>query len=95
MIVRVKIHKRINNDTPLKAIVSVSFDDAFVIHDIKLIKTDKSEFLDMPSHTVKDKNGSDVRRDVVHPLKPEIRKALTKAVVEAYELDTDQYIAVI
>lgn len=81
----VKIRKVIENGKPLKAVASVTVDGAFVIHNVRVIETENAKFVAMPYATCKDAEDKDVRRDVVHPIKPEVRKALETAVFAAYE----------
>lgn len=66
---------------PLKAIVSVTFDDALAVHDIKIVevKNDK-RFIVMPS--IKMPDGT--YRDTVHPMNSEFRHQLTEAVLDEY-----------
>jgi stage V sporulation protein G len=66
---------------PLKAIVSVTFDDALAVHDIKIVevKNDK-RFVVMPS--VKMPDGT--YRDTVHPMNSEFRLQLTEAILARY-----------
>lgn len=82
----VKIRKLFNEDI-LKALVSVTFDDALVIHDIKIIQGPKRLFVAMPSR--KDEKGKDggiaVYRDIAHPIDQEMRQKLETAVFSAYD----------
>ena len=80
----VKVRKLSDNEK-MKAIVSVTFDDEIVIHDIKVIYNEGRLFVAMPSR--KDENGS--FRDIAHPITPQARKQLEDAVLGAYE----QYLA--
>ena len=80
----VKIRKVIENGKPLKAVASVTMDGAFVIHNVRVIETENAKFVAMPYATYQDE-GKDVRRDIVHPIKSEVRKALETAVFAAYE----------
>lgn len=75
--------RRTQKDSPIKAIISVTFDQALVIHDIKIIENGDGSppFLAMPSKRLK--NGE--FRDVAHPIHKEAREALEEAVFEAYK----------
>ncbi len=64
----------------LRAIVSITVDNTFAIHDIKIIQGANRLFAAMPSR--RDENG--VYRDIVHPITGEGRKAFEKAVLDAY-----------
>ena len=50
-----------------------------------MIETENTQFVAMPYATFKDADGKDVRRDIVHPIKSEVRKSLEAAVFAAYE----------
>ncbi len=65
----------------MKAIVSVTFDDQFVIHDIKIIEGDNGVFIAMPSRKMP--NGE--FKDIAHPINLETRVNMQNKVLEAYE----------
>ena len=65
----------------LRAIISITIDDMLAIHDIKVVQGDERLFVAMPSR--RDENG--MFRDIVHPIKSEVRKSLEAAVFAAYE----------
>ena len=77
--VRVRIVK--NNDSKLKAVASVTFDDCFVVHDIKVIEGNEGFFIAMPSRKTTD--GS--YKDIAHPIKTETREELIKVILAAFE----------
>lgn len=77
----VKVRK-IFEEGPMKAVVSVTFDDCFAVHDIKVIETTDKRFVVMPS--VKTMDGT--YRDIVHPTQPSLRAEITEAVISAYEV---------
>lgn len=70
------------DEGPLKAIVSVTFNEALAVHDIKVVTANDKTFVVMPST----KNGEGQYRDTVHPINSEFRQKLTEAVLEAYEV---------
>jgi stage V sporulation protein G len=72
--------KRIENDSKLKAWVSVTFDDVFVVHNIKIIQGQDAMFIAMPNRLTKD----GVLKDIAHPITTEFRQQLQKKVLEAY-----------
>ncbi len=76
----VKIRK-IMSDGRLRAVVSVTIDDMFAVHDIKVVQGDERLFVAM--HSRKDENG--VFRDIVHPISPLARKLFEENILEAYE----------
>lgn len=65
---------------PMKAVVSVTFDNSLAVHDIKVINARDKYFIVMPSR----KNPDGTFRDVVHPINAEFRAELEGAVVKAY-----------
>ena len=75
----VKVRK-LFDEGPMKAIVSVTFDGQLAVHDIKVINARDKYFIVMPSR----KNPDDTYRDIVHPINSQFRVALEKAVIEAY-----------
>lgn len=77
----VKVRKLFNDAEPMKAIVSVTFDGALALHDIKVISARERLFIVMPSR----KNPDGTYRDIVHPINAEFRAELEGAVLAAYE----------
>lgn len=75
----IKIRKFFN-DGPMKAVVSVTFDGALAVHDIKVINAKDKFFIVMPSR----KNPDGTYRDIVHPINSEFRAELEGAVIKAY-----------
>lgn len=77
----IKIRKFFD-DGPMKAIVSVTFDDALAVHDIKVIYARERYFIVMPSR----KNPDGTYRDIVHPINAAFRAELENAVIDAYHV---------
>ena len=75
----VKVRK-LFDEGPMKAIVSVTFDGQLAVHDIKVINARDKFFIVMPSR----KNPDETYRDIVHPINSEFRGALEDAVIAAY-----------
>ena len=73
--------RKLLKDGRLRAVVSVTLDNAIAVHDIKVVQGDERLFVAMPSR--KDENG--VFRDIVHPISPAARKMLEESILEAYE----------
>ena len=73
--------RKITSQNRMKAIASITLDDVFVIHDIKVIESDKGLFIAMPSR--KTPNGE--FKDIAHPINAETREKIQKAVLEAYD----------
>ncbi len=76
----VKVRK-LFDEGPMKAIVSLTFDAQLAMHDIKVIQTKDKMFIVMPSR----KNPDDTYRDIVHPINAEFRAKLEAAVLAAYD----------
>ncbi len=85
MKINVKIRKTFDNTGALKAIASVTLDDMFAVHGVKIIETDKGGFMAMPEEHFKDKDGNDARRDIFHPISSDARSVLEAAVIDAYK----------
>jgi stage V sporulation protein G len=77
--VRVRIVKK--DDSKLKAVASVTFDDCFVVHDIKVIEGNEGFFIAMPSR----KTADGEYKDIAHPIKTETREQLITAILAAFE----------
>lgn len=73
--------RRISKEGKMKAVVSVTIDDEFVVHDIKVIEGDKGLFIAMPSRRSSDGE----YRDVAHPINTSTRERLQAVILEAYE----------
>ncbi len=72
--------RSITNEGRMKAVVSVTFDNEIVVHDMKIIDGPDRYFLAMPSR----KTHENSFRDIVHPINPLVREALEKAVIDLY-----------
>lgn len=73
--------RKISAEGRMKAVVSVTFDEAFVVHDIKVVEGEKGLFVAMPSKRMPDGE----YKDIAHPISSEVRAVLQTAVLEAYE----------
>ena len=76
----IKIRK-LFEEGPMKAIVSVTFDGQLAVHDIKVINAREKFFIVMPSR----KNPDDTYRDIVHPINAQFRHLLEESVLAAYD----------
>jgi stage V sporulation protein G len=76
-------------DRKMRAIVSVTLDDEFVVHDIKVIEGQNGYFIAMPSRKTADGDF----KDIAHPINMDTRKKMQDAVLEAYEkaLEEEEY----
>ena len=75
--------RKINTEGKMKAVVSVTFDDAFVVHDIKVIEGQEKLFIAMPSREVR--RGSGEFKDIAHPINSEMRELLQSQIIEKYQ----------
>ena len=73
--------RKISKEGKMKAVVSVTIDDEFVVHDIKVIEGDEGLFIAMPSRRSSDGE----YRDVAHPINTSTRERLQAVILEAYE----------
>ncbi len=73
--------RKITDEGKMKAVVSVTFDDEFVVHDIKIIDGQNGLFIAMPSRKV----GEGDFRDIAHPLQSETRNKIKDAIFAEYE----------
>ena len=73
--------RKIAADDKLKAVVSVTFDDEFVVHDIKIIEGQNGLFIAMPSK----KMGETDFRDIAHPIVSEARNKIRDVIFAEYE----------
>ena len=69
------------DDSKLKAVDSFTIDNAFVVHDVKIIEGNNGNFIAMPSKQAP----SGEYRDIVHPLNTETREQISSAILAAYE----------
>ena len=73
--------RKVSDEGKMKAVVSITFDDEFVVHDIKIIDGQNGLFIAMPSR----KMGEGDFRDIAHPLVSETRNKIRDAIFEEYE----------
>lgn len=73
--------RKIENGGKMKAVVSITIDEEFVVHDIKVIEGEKGLFIAMPSRRASDGEF----KDVAHPIKSETRENLQRIILEKYE----------
>ena len=81
--------RKVSKEGKMKAVVSITIDNDFVVHDIKVIEGDKGLFIAMPSR----KAGDGEYRDIAHPINSDTREMIQRIILERYEvaaLDTDE-----
>ena len=73
--------RKVTKEGKMRAVVSITIDDVFVVHDIKVIEGEKGLFIAMPS-----KKASDGEyRDIAHPINSETREMIQDIILERYE----------
>ena len=77
----VRDRKVVAKEGKLKAVVSITIDDEFVVHDIKVIEGEKGLFIAMPSRKAADGE----YRDTAHPINSATREKMQKLILEKYE----------
>ena len=73
--------RKISAEGKMKAIVSVTFENQFVVHDIKVIEGQNGLFIAMPSRKTPDGEF----KDIAHPINTETRQQIQKAILDEYE----------
>lgn len=73
--------RKVESEGKMKAVVSITIDDEFAIHDIKVIEGDKGLFIAMPSRKAKDGE----YRDIAHPINSDTRERIQKTILNHYE----------
>ena len=79
-ITNVKVIKTEDN-YKVKGIASITIDDSFVVHDIKILESEKGLFVAMPSRRLP----SGEFKDIAHPINAETRELIQKAILSEYE----------
>ena len=73
--------RKVAKEGKLKAVVSITMDEEFVVHDIKVIEGEKGLFIAMPSKKAVDGE----YRDIAHPINSETREQIQSIILENYE----------
>ena len=79
--IRIRIGKQTENNERLRAYADITFDESFVIPGLKIIEGQNGLFVAMPSRRMP--NGE--FKDIVHPIKPELRAEITQVILEKFE----------
>ncbi|BBK29151.1 septation protein SpoVG [Staphylococcus arlettae] len=79
--------RKIETDGRMKALVSITLDESFVVHDLRVIEGNSGLFVAMPSKRTPDGEF----RDIAHPINSEMRQEIQDAVMKVYE-ETDEVI---
>ena len=73
--------RKVTKEGKMKAVVSITVDNEFVVHDIKVIEGDKGLFIAMPSR----KSSDGEYRDIAHPLNSDTRDRIQAMILKGYE----------
>ena len=73
--------RRVEKEGKMKAVVSITIDEEFVVHDIKIIEGEKGLFIAMPSRKAADGEYG----DIAHPINSGTRERIQKLILEKYE----------
>lgn len=73
--------RKVEKEGKMKAVVSITIDEEFVVHDIKVIEGEKGLFIAMPSRKAADGE----YRDIAHPINSDTRERLQRLILEKYE----------
>ena len=74
--------RKVTKEGKMKAVVSITLDNEFVVHDIKVIEGEKGLFIAMPSRQAADGE----YRDIAHPINSETRERIQSIILEKYEI---------
>ena len=74
--------KKFKDSEVVKGIAAITFDDCFVVHDVKIIKGKEGLFIAMPSKKIP----SGTFKDIAHPINQETRSMIQTAVLDQYEI---------
>ena len=77
--------RKVDKEGKMRAVASITIDDVFVVHDIKVIEGVKGLFIAMPSRKASDGEF----RDIAHPINSQTREELQRLILEAYEKEAE------
>jgi stage V sporulation protein G len=80
-VTEVRIRKVNQDGSRMKAVCSVTFDNEFVVHDIKIVEGERGLFIAMPSR----KTPAGEFRDIAHPINSDTRKTIQEDILNAYQ----------
>jgi len=78
--------RKVNKEGKMKAVISVTFDNEFVVHDIKVIEREQGLFIAMPSR----KSADGEFRDIAHPINGVTREKIQNAILEKYAIAVEE-----
>ena len=77
--------RKVEKEGKMRAVVSITIDDEFVVHDIKMIEGEKGLFIAMPSRKAMDGE----YRDIAHPINSETRERIQQIILEQYRAEAE------
>ncbi|MEE1028243.1 MAG: septation regulator SpoVG [Agathobacter sp.] len=77
--------RKMDKEGKMKAVVSITIDDEFVVHDIKIIEGEKGLFIAMPSRKASDGE----YRDIAHPINSDTRVAIQNLILDRYKAEIE------
>ena len=77
--------RKVSKEGKMKAVVSITLDNEFVVHDIKIIEGDKGFFIAMPSRKASDGE----YRDIAHPINSDTRVAIQNLILDRYKAEIE------
>lgn len=77
--------RKMDKEGKMKAVVSITIDDEFVVHDIKVIEGEKGLFIAMPSRKASDGE----YRDIAHPINSDTRVAIQNLILDRYKAEIE------
>ena len=77
--------RKITQEGKMKAVVSITLDDVFVVHDIKVIEGEKGLFIAMPSRKASDGE----YRDIAHPINSATRESIQNLILDKYKQEIE------
>ena len=78
--------RKVDTDSKMRAVESITIDDVFVVHDIKIIEGEKGLFIAMPSK----KSADGEFRDIAHPINSSTREKIQSIILERYQQSLDE-----
>ena len=78
--------RKVTKEGKMKAVVSITIDEEFVVHDIKIIEGEKGLFIAMPSRKTPDGEF----KDIAHPINTDTREKIQSSILKAYEAAVEE-----
>lgn len=77
--------RKVEKEGKMRAVVSITIDEEFVVHDIKVIEGEKGLFIAMPSRKAADGE----YRDIAHPINSQTRETIQSIILDKYRMETE------